>query len=533
MPLTTAVTNSTPVPSPAALAAEAPTTSAPATPGPALQRLQPAAVAAALLALAMFVAWRRYQQLAESPFPLGIDGYFYPIQVRAILETGFIDSPAPPLAFYLMAPFAWCTDPIVGAKLGAAWWCAAAVFPAYGIAHRLSGYRTTALVTAALLGLCHGGFYLNLEFVKNGVGITASLTLVWLLLRALDQPSRARIAWCAVGLLAAWVTHKIAAPLALIVTIPAIIITVRSRRHVSRNVALVGAIGCAAVAAIALRASWSELRILFTSHAHWDLPALALPRHPLMMGHEPWAGAIAALAFVGVAVARWCSPTLRARLAYQPTVEQRVRVATTLAFAGLALVIALPWLAVGNPQGLAFRLRIIAFVPFAMVSGGLLSLLVQAINVRAVPATAAALVVAIVWWSPARINDGVVYAHPAMVAAVQGLVDEVPTNAFLIVPERHIAFMTAWYTRARVRLRPESAPANNRYRLITLSFINAGSALEHTIDRARAEPTLTPPLGVHPLHPNGLVLIEEATWQWILAELPPNLRARPAAWPTI
>ncbi|MBP9086573.1 MAG: glycosyltransferase family 39 protein, partial [Kofleriaceae bacterium] len=153
-----------------------------------------AAVALGLLALAVFVTWRRYQQLAESPFPLGIDGYFYPIQLRAIIENGVIDSPAPPLAFYLMAPFAWVTDPIVGAKLGAAWWCAAAVFPAYGVAQRLSGFRTTGLIAAALVGLCHGGFYLTLEFVKNGVGITVALTLVWLLLRALETPSRTRIA---------------------------------------------------------------------------------------------------------------------------------------------------------------------------------------------------------------------------------------------------------------------------------------------------------------------------------------------------
>ncbi len=498
-----------------------------------LQRLQPAAVAATLLALAVFVAWRRYAQLAESPFPLGIDGYFYPIQLRGILETGMIDSPAPPLAFYVMAPFAWVTDPIVGAKLGAAWWCAAAVFPAYGVARTLSGYRTTGLVAAALVGLCHGSFYLTLEFVKNGVGITVALTLVWLLLRALDKPSRARIAGCAIGLVAAWVTHKIAAPLALIVTLPAIVITVRNRRQLSRKVLFVGAVGSTAVALLALHAGWSELQILFTSQTRWALPALALPRHPLMMGHEPWAAAVVAMLFVGWAVTLWLSPGLRTRLPDQRTVAQRVRFATTLAFAGLALCIALPWLDVGNPQGLAFRLRIIAFVPLAMVSSVLLSMVMQALDNRVVPVAAGVTILAVLWWSPTRIDDGVVYAHPAMVAAVQGLADEVPANAFVIVPERHIAFMTAWYTRARVRLRPESAPPNNRYRLITLSFIGAGSALEHTIDLARAEPSLTPPLGVHPMHPNGLVLIEETTWQWILAQLPPNLRARPMAWPTI
>ena len=542
--MTTAVVTTTSSASPlAALPAAAqalPPSDASAQPAPVrvpqrfdLHRLTPVAIAATLMAFAVFVAWRRYQQLAESPFPLGIDGYFYPIQLRGILETGIIDSPAPPLAFYLMAPFALVTDPIVGAKLGAAWWCAAAVFPAYGIARRLSGFRTTGLVAAALVGLCHGGFYLTLEFVKNGIGITVALTLVWLLLRALDNPSRTRIAWCAVGLVAAWITHKIAAPLALIVTLPAIVITVRSRRHVTRNVLIVGALGSVAVMLLALRAGWSELQILFTSQTRWELPALALPRHPLMMGHEPWAAAVVALLFVACAVALWRSPMLRARLHYSATVEQRVRVATTLAFAGLALCIALPWLEVGNPQGLAFRLRIIAFVPLAMVSSVVLSMAVQAIDIRAVAGAAGVAIALVLTWSPTRINDGVVYAHPAMVAAVQGLTDEVPRNAFVIVPERHIAFMTAWYVRARVRLRPESAPANNRYRLITLSFISAGSALEHTIDQARAEPGLTPPLGVHPMHPNGLVLIEEATWQWILAELPPNLRARPAAWPTI
>ncbi|MBP9085087.1 MAG: hypothetical protein KBG15_03175, partial [Kofleriaceae bacterium] len=224
------------------------------------------------------------------------------------------------------------------------------------------------------------------------------------------------IASCVVGLIAAWLTHKIAAPLALIITLPAIVMTVRSRRHVSRNVLLVGGVGSVAVALIALRASWSELQILFTGNARWELPALALPGKPLLLGREPIMAAVLALLLCGLALALWQS---------------------------------------------------------------------------------------------------------------------VPANAFIIVPERHIAFMTAWYTRARVRLRPESAPATNRYRLITLAFIKPGSALEHTLERARAELGLTPPLGVHPLHPNGLVLIEEATWQWILAELPPLLRARPAAWPTI
>ncbi len=500
---------------------------------------RPWAVTVTLLALATFVAWRRYQFLAESPFPLGIDGYFYPIQLRSIMETGWIDSPSSPLGFFLMVPFAWATDPIVGAKLGAAVWCAAAVFPAYGVATRLSGFRTTGLVAATLVGLSHGGFYLTIEFVKNGIGITVALSLLWLLLRTLETPSRGRWIGCAAAVVAASLTHKIAAPLALLFAAPAIVVVLRTRKQLSRNIMLGGAATFIAVGAIAVRAGWSELHKMFSSHAYWDLPALALPRKSLMMGDEPRYGALAAIFIVLSAIKLWRSDELRQRL-HVVTVEQRMALATTLAFATFALFLALPWLDAANPQGLTFRLRIIAFVPLAMCTAVALAWAARfvataapTVRVPLAPAFASLAAATVLWWSPARIEEGVVLAHPAMVAAIQGLHDQLPAGVFVIVPERHIAFMTAWYTRARVRLRPESAPEANRMRLVTLAFIGAGSALEHTIDLARVEPSVMPPIGTHPLHINGLVLISEPTWSWILAALPPNLRARPQAWPTI
>jgi hypothetical protein len=109
----------------------------------------------------------------------------------------------------------------------------------------------------------------------------------------------------------------------------------------------------------------------------------------------------------------------------------------------------------------------------------------------------------------------------------------VPAGATLIVPERHIAFMVAWYTGAAVAIRPDRAPPGRRYRLLPLHAIVAGSPLDRELMAARAEPSLEPPLGVHPSHPNGLVLVAEPTWDWILARLPAADRARLAAWPTI
>ena len=65
-----------------------------------------------------------------------------------------------------------------------------------------------------------------------------------------------------------------------------------------------------------------------------------------------------------------------------------------------------------------------------------------------------------------------------------------------------------------------------------LSFIGMGSPLDHALDDARREPGITPPIGFHPRHRNGLVLVTEATWQWILARLG-DQGAYWAKWPTI
>ena len=123
--------------------------------------------------------------------------------------------------------------------------------------------------------------------------------------------------------------------------------------------------------------------------------------------------------------------------------------------------------------------------------------------------------------------------HPALVTAAQALAGHVPAGATLIIPERHIAFLVAWYTRAPIAIRPERVPRDQRMRLLPLHFIGEGSALDRALIAARAELSLTPPIGVHPRHPNGLVLVPEPTWEWVLAQLPPADRARLTRWPTI
>jgi hypothetical protein len=560
--------------------------------------------ATAVLALAVWSLWQRWRMLSASPFPLGVDGYFYPVQLRALLDHGALAYPASPLAFYLLAPFAAATDPITGAKLGAAVWGAAIAIPAYGAGARLGGGRGAGLVAAALATTAVGSAYLTAEFVKNGIGLTVALAALWAVLAAGDRPTRPRLAAALLALAAAWATHKMAAALVAAVAVPTAIAAATTHGRL-RGRRLIYAITAALLAGVALLAlgaafphrflSTSDMALvhgLFSATPRWTAPALVFSDGELAMGHDAVLGfwiALAAAALLTMnrrtarartapRTARPASPaTLPAPDAAPPTsttpssatpasaapasaapasaVPASAAPSPPISVAAwpillLAVVIGLPFLSVTNRDGLGFRLRIAAFVPMSLAAAVLVRAAAAAMARRwgdrgsTAPAVFArrgardlvlAAAAAVLAWvrQPGDRLDGEIVAHPALVSAAQALRGRVPAGATLIVPERHIAFMVAWYTGAPVAIRPQGVPAAQRYRLLPLHFIVSGSALDRELMAARAEPSLIPPLGVHPGHPNGLVLVAEPTWRWIVDRLPPADRARARAWPTI
>jgi hypothetical protein len=489
-----------------------------------------AAMWLALLALAALSAWWRWEFLAWSPYPLGVDGYYYPVQLRALLEDGSLHYPASPLAFWLMAPLAAWLGPVAGAKLGAAIGGALVAVPAFGLGRRLGG-SAAGLVAAALATTSAGSFYLSVEFVKQGLGVTVGLAALWAIVWALEAPRAERLAVAAVGVIAAVLTHKLAAGLVLGLALPAVIVESVARERAGRTVLAIAA----AVAVIAgLGALFPERFLgerdaglvggLLTSSPRWALPALDAGRRPLWIGHEALVAGVIGLVAAGLLVAgrRWEAVRLEARAADR---------ALAAAVVALGIAIAVPWLDVGDPQGLPFRLRLIAFVPLALgaavVCGAALAIVMPWWRAAIGVVVAAAVAIAM----PRSRSEGVVVTHPAMVEAVSALRGVVPAGDVVIVSERHIAFMVAWYTRDAVRLRPEPVPAARRWRLLPGAFV--GAALAEAIAAARAEPSLVAPRGLHPLRADGLVVMPEATWAWIVARLPPGPRAYYEAWRTI
>lgn len=503
-----------------------------------------ACVAASLIGLIAWSCWQRWQLLSASPFPLGVDGYFYPIELRSLLEHGRLQYPASPLAFYLLAPFAAASDPITGAKLGAAVLGAAIAGPAYGAGARLGQSRGAGLVAAALATTSLGSAYLTIEFVKNSIGLTVALTALWLWLSATERPTWPRIAAALAGLLAAYATHKMAAALVLVVAIPAALAAGRAHGALrGRRMAwAIGGLGLLAGVALAIGA-WFPQRFLSAADAklvgglvsatpHWSAPALVFPDGELALGHDALAGLV--LGIVPV----FAYP-LRARIAGAIPASLRLPAVPTPAaitaaawpIVVLAIAIGLPLLAVTDRQGLGFRLRIAAFVPAALTAAIVARAVLARFVYRDAVLATLALVLALTRRPGPQIT-GQIITHPALVTAALALASHVPAGVTLIVPERHIAFLVAWYTRADVAIRPDGIPPDRRYRLLPLHFIGENSPLDRELLAARAEPSIEPPLGVHPLHPNGLVLVAEPTWAWILDHLPAEDRAYFAAWPT-
>lgn len=509
---------------------------------PSRSQLAAAAAWIAVLGLVAWSAWHRWQVLTSTPYPVGIDGYFYSIQVRALAEHGHLAYPAAPLTFWLMGLASSLTDPITGPKLVAALAGALIGVPAFLLGRRLGG--AAGGLAAAVVAVTSGGsFFLSLEFVKNGVGLTVALTALWLGIRALEAPTRVRLGAFGAGALAAALTHKMAGALVVALLAPAIVVELHARVGRARTVRL-AAIGAGILAAVAIvlglvaparflaGRDLAAAGALVGGDAHWSLPAMAIP-HPgrptftLALGDQALIALAIALVWIGLAIA--ARVTGARAPADGPRPAER---ALAWAAVGLVLVTALPVLAIGDPDGLGFRLRVAVFAPAAIVAaavaGRALAALAPWLRVAAI---APLLVVRVVTAEPEP-TEGMVVAHPALVAGMQALRDRLPADAVVITSERHLGFMAAWYARVPVRLRPDPVPPARRWRLLAGNLIQLGSPLDDALRAARAQPSLAPPIALHPRDPDGLIVVPEATWDWVLDQLPARLAAYWRAWHT-
>ncbi len=453
---------------------------------------------AAAAGLAAAAAWARFALLDAYPEPVGIDGYWYAVQLRSILEKGRTADPTLPAALWILAPFAAALGPIAGLKVGAAIAVSLHALTAFALGRALARSSAAGVVAAALVATSPGSIYLTTEFVKQGIALALLAGFLAALVAARERPGRRRIAIAVATGVAAALAHKLAFAIALAAAGAVIGAELRRRSRPRRWLAALAAVAVTAAGFLVVtRARWLGL---LSADAEPSLPALRFPSGvALRFGHEAAAGAAVALALVALELA--------ARRARRSGPLGGSPVGWTLV--GLALFTALPWLAVDDPDGIGFRLRISSHLALAPLAGLLLVALVR--DGRRAAAAGLAVAVLLVAARPLAREEGVVRPNPALVAAAARVTAGLPTGAEIVTPDRQVAFLLMWQGRRPARTRPHDGALGGRtWRVLPAAWLDAASA--------------------RVLPPGDLAALPEADYQAALARLPPDARRRWDEW---
>jgi hypothetical protein len=468
-------------------------------------------LAVSALVLAAFLA--RLQALRASPFPTGVDGFFYLLQIRSLLENGQLYSPSAPLVPWLMAGLSFVTGPVLAMKMVAALGSAALIIPGYLLAKRLSHAVGPALMGAALLATSAQSIFLSTEFVKQAVGLSLALGFVAALAWLLDGPNWRRALLPAGLLVACALAHKTAVALAVLWGSPLLLPRLwRSRR------ALMACLLGSLLLLWFVRKHLAVLGQLFQSHPDFSFAVLTSQgRASLVLGHEvAWAAALALLVFV---------------FAWFRKSSQEPLPSLVWGFCAFAIFQALPWINSTDDQGLGYRLRLAACACLAPCAAVLATQVLERLGPR-LRLGIFTVVIGLVLLRPWSSHEGVVKAHPAMVEATGRLRGVLPPGSIVVIPERHTAFMTAYHGEVTVRLQPPATlDPEHTFRLLPGAAIRPGLAAALERMRSHPVPGIVPAISLHPLHPNGLVLFSEPTFQYLVAGLPTEEQSWYRAWP--
>jgi hypothetical protein len=461
--------------------------------------------------LAVVNATMRLHFLCASPFAVGVDGYYYAVQVRALVETGQLYYPHPSLALYAIAPLAALVGPIAAVKVTAALAGAGLVVVAFAIGRRVGRGPLPGMLCAAWVATSPGAFYLSAEFVETELGLLVAGLAILAVLRALERGSTARTLVALTASLATITTHVLAGVMLCALIVPALL-------H-ARRISMLALAGVPVVlfctALVLVRTDALALVVnAWTLEPSWTLPALATPRTARWFGAEPLQAVAIALAASAVLL----------RPQWRGAEPRSGETAVLWSAIGLCLFIGVPWLDVGDAQGLGFRLRIVAFFPASIALAAVGRLDVRRPRLFAVLGVVGMLVVR----RPVYV-DPVVATHPSVIEAARRVRDHVPTDAVVIVPDRHLMFMVTWASTVPARLQAASVPLDRRWRLLPGRHMTP--QLRRALERALRRDSGSP-VALHPDDPLALVLLHERDWQQVLAALSPYERERwRTTWP--
>lgn len=328
----------------------------------ALRRWWPAALALVLAA----GAGRDTYLLLRYPVAMGVDGYYYVLQVDSLRNLGHLLLPTrTPLTLYILLGFSYLTgDTVLGVKLGAVTLHALLCLGVFAVVKSLTRSAWSGVLGGALAAASGLHLYLVGEFVNNLGGATLLIWCGWAAVRAARSRDLRWVGASALLLSAAAFSHRTALFLSSSVAALSVLTWLllnphRSTRH--RRLALIIAAVIWGFPAMAAAQSFFSLPGLgereVTTIPGWPLDQTTLAE-----------GFILLLAAPAILVSLWQSRVYES--------DRTIAIALgTVALASLVVTLN-PFLSTNSGVlGFGGRLRILAYVQVAILVPGLIWLL--------------------------------------------------------------------------------------------------------------------------------------------------------------
>ena len=167
-----------------------------------------------LFAIAFLIYFRI---LTRYPLVYGIDGPYYLIQIRSLIENGSLKYGDPPLVFLMFYLFSRIfEDLILGVKFGTALMVSLISFPLYKLLLKISGNRIASLSTTIIALFSPQIFRLMEDLLKNAVGCLFLLSFLYYLHKTIENGKRNDVLLAVLFLVLTGLTHILTLGMAIL-----------------------------------------------------------------------------------------------------------------------------------------------------------------------------------------------------------------------------------------------------------------------------------------------------------------------------
>ena len=173
--------------------------------------------------------------MLSTPLLPGIDGPYYAVQVRWLVERGELKYADPPLAFLLLTAFYLVLgDLFLAVKLGSVLLTSLAVLPIYLLVKRLTSSRIAGI--AAGLAFAINPFTLKLysDFIKNSIGLLWLNLFLLFEIRYMQYSSRKNLVGLIVALVLTALTHILDYGVALFYAVSLFLLSIPFTRDIKK-----------------------------------------------------------------------------------------------------------------------------------------------------------------------------------------------------------------------------------------------------------------------------------------------------------